>query len=64
MPPFSHDLFEIGPAENNSWRVGGRQTPLGTHTVVTTVAEAIALVVEALPPDCNPALQASDSELD
>ncbi|MFI1252447.1 DUF6193 family natural product biosynthesis protein [Streptomyces netropsis] len=64
IPPFSHDLFEIGPAENNSWRVGSQQTPLGTHTVVTTVAEAIALVVEALPPDCNPVVQASDSELD
>ncbi|MFD5097566.1 DUF6193 family natural product biosynthesis protein [Streptomyces albidochromogenes] len=50
MPPFSHDLFEIGPADNNSWRVGSHQAPLGTHTVVTTTAEAIALVVDALPP--------------
>ncbi|WP_138900153.1 DUF6193 family natural product biosynthesis protein [Streptomyces albidochromogenes] len=63
-PPFSHDLFEIGPADNNSWRVGSQQAPLGTHTVVTTTAEAIALVVDALPPDCNPAIQASDSEHD
>ncbi|MFJ8661897.1 DUF6193 family natural product biosynthesis protein [Streptomyces sp. NPDC093795] len=65
VPPFSHDLFEVGPDDDDgSWRVGSQQAPLGTHTVVTTVAEAIALVVDALPPDCNPAIQAGDSELD
>ncbi|MFF0431601.1 DUF6193 family natural product biosynthesis protein [Streptomyces sp. NPDC004327] len=53
LPPFSEDFFAIGPAQNNSWRVGSHETPRGTHTVVATVAEAIALVVEALPPDCK-----------
>ncbi|MFB7357521.1 DUF6193 family natural product biosynthesis protein [Streptomyces gardneri] len=63
-PPFSHDLFEIGPADNDGWRVGGQGTPLDTHAVVPTVAEAIALVVQALPPDCSPPIQASGSQLD
>ncbi|MEU9862015.1 DUF6193 family natural product biosynthesis protein [Streptomyces sp. NPDC047971] len=63
-PPFSHDLFEIGPADNDSWRVGSQQAGLSTHTVVTTVAEAIALVIQALPPDCSPSIQASGSQLD
>ncbi|MER5310336.1 DUF6193 family natural product biosynthesis protein [Streptomyces sp. NPDC002773] len=58
-PPFSHDLWEIGPAADGCLRVGGQSEPLSEHTVVATAAEAIALVVQALPPDCGRAVQAT-----
>lgn len=63
-PPFSNDLFTIGPAGNNGWLVGRQGAPLSAHAVVATAAEAIALVVQALPPDGSPSVQASGPQLD